>query len=175
LYQRSWRWKPTQILASLDKLVDKFPLPPGAPPIGDTSLTHVMRFAAHSTTSPTPTAIGQSFIMTCICIWPENYNRWFYSICKCFPPSLLKVNNGLCPMCCSVITHQSSLSREANDITFEVNIYHKTVIFRVLLYSNTYLNYSIIHGIYEYVQFKFEPSHFHYVLRFVCTYSLFFF
>jgi hypothetical protein len=49
-------------LATLDKLVDKFPLPPVAPPIGDTSLTHVMRLAAHSTTSPTPTAMGQSFI-----------------------------------------------------------------------------------------------------------------
>jgi hypothetical protein len=44
-------------LATLDKLVDKFPLPPVFPPIGDTSLTHVMRFAAHSTTPPTPTAI----------------------------------------------------------------------------------------------------------------------
>jgi hypothetical protein len=51
-------------LATLDKLVDRFPLPPVAPPIGDTSLTHVMRLAAHSTTSPTPTAMGQSFIMT---------------------------------------------------------------------------------------------------------------
>jgi hypothetical protein len=28
-------------LATLDKLVDRFPLPPVAPPIGDTSLTHV--------------------------------------------------------------------------------------------------------------------------------------
>jgi hypothetical protein len=46
-------------LATLDKLVDRFPLPPVAPPI-----THVMRLAAHSTTSPTPTAMGQSFIMT---------------------------------------------------------------------------------------------------------------
>jgi hypothetical protein len=27
----------------LDKLVDRFPLPSVAPPIGDTSLTHVMR------------------------------------------------------------------------------------------------------------------------------------
>jgi hypothetical protein len=27
--------------------------------IGDTSLTHVMRVAAHSITSPTPTAMGQ--------------------------------------------------------------------------------------------------------------------
>jgi hypothetical protein len=31
-----------------------------SPPIGNTSLTHVMRFAAHSTTPPTPTAMGQS-------------------------------------------------------------------------------------------------------------------
>jgi hypothetical protein len=48
-------------LATLDKLVDRFPLPLGAPPIGDTSLnlTHVMRLAAHSTTSPTPSAMGQ--------------------------------------------------------------------------------------------------------------------
>jgi hypothetical protein len=30
-------------LATLDKLVDRFPLPPLAPSIGDTSLTHVMR------------------------------------------------------------------------------------------------------------------------------------
>jgi hypothetical protein len=44
-------------LATLDKLVDRCPLPSGAPPIGDTSLTHVMRLAAHSTTSSTPTAI----------------------------------------------------------------------------------------------------------------------
>jgi hypothetical protein len=44
-------------------VVDRFPLPPVAPPIGDTSLTHVMWLAAHSTTSPTPTAMGQSFIM----------------------------------------------------------------------------------------------------------------
>jgi hypothetical protein len=51
-------------LATLDKLVDRFPLPPVAPPIGDTSLTHVMSLAAHLTTSPTPTAMGQSFIMT---------------------------------------------------------------------------------------------------------------
>jgi hypothetical protein len=28
---------------------DRFPLPPGALPIGDTSLTHVMTLAAHST------------------------------------------------------------------------------------------------------------------------------
>jgi hypothetical protein len=57
--------KPTQILhVPLDKLVDRFPLPLVAPPIGDTSLTHIMRLAAHSTTSPPPTAMGQSFIMT---------------------------------------------------------------------------------------------------------------
>jgi hypothetical protein len=51
-------------LTTLDKLVDRFLLPPVAPPIGDTSLTHVMRLPAHSTTSPTPTAMGQSFIKT---------------------------------------------------------------------------------------------------------------
>jgi hypothetical protein len=47
-------------LAKLDKLVDRFPLPSEVPPIGDTCLTHVMRLAAHSTTSTTPTAMGQS-------------------------------------------------------------------------------------------------------------------
>jgi hypothetical protein len=47
-------------LATLDKLLDRFPLPSVSPPIGNTSLTHVMRFAAHSTTPPTPTAMGQS-------------------------------------------------------------------------------------------------------------------
>jgi hypothetical protein len=59
--------------ATLNKLVDRFPLPPGAPPIGDTSLniTHVMRLAAHSTTSPTPTGMGQPFTMTL-------YNRVHY-------------------------------------------------------------------------------------------------
>jgi hypothetical protein len=51
-------------LATLEKLVDRFPAPSGVPPIGDTSLTHVMRLAAHSTTSATPTAVGQRFIMT---------------------------------------------------------------------------------------------------------------
>jgi hypothetical protein len=50
--------------ATLDKLVDKFTLPPAALPIGDASLTHVIKLAAHSTTSPTPTAMRQSFIMT---------------------------------------------------------------------------------------------------------------
>jgi hypothetical protein len=35
-------------LATLEKLVDRFPLPPVAPPIGDTSLIHVMRLAPHS-------------------------------------------------------------------------------------------------------------------------------
>jgi hypothetical protein len=48
-------------LATLDKLIDRFPLPP---PIGDASFTHVMRLAAHSTTSPTPNAMGRLFIMT---------------------------------------------------------------------------------------------------------------
>jgi hypothetical protein len=41
-------------------IVDRFPLPPVSPPIGDTSLTHVMRFTAHSTTSSVPTAMGRS-------------------------------------------------------------------------------------------------------------------
>jgi hypothetical protein len=50
--------------ATLDKLVDKFTLPPGALPISDASLTHVVKLVAHSTTSPTPTAMRQSFIMT---------------------------------------------------------------------------------------------------------------
>jgi hypothetical protein len=50
--------------ATLDKLVDKFTLPPAALPIGDASPTHVIKLAAHSTTSPTPTAMRQSFIMT---------------------------------------------------------------------------------------------------------------
>jgi hypothetical protein len=45
-------------------VVDRFPLPRVGPPIGGTSLTHViMRLAAQSTTSPTPTAMGQSLIM----------------------------------------------------------------------------------------------------------------
>jgi hypothetical protein len=47
-------------LATLDKVVDRFSLPPGAPPIGDTSLTHVMRLAAHATMSPMPTAMRLS-------------------------------------------------------------------------------------------------------------------
>jgi hypothetical protein len=38
--------------------VDRFPLQPVAPPIGETSITHVMRLPAHSTTSPTPTTTG---------------------------------------------------------------------------------------------------------------------
>jgi hypothetical protein len=35
--------------AMLDKLVDKFTLPPAALPIGDASLTHVIKLAAHAT------------------------------------------------------------------------------------------------------------------------------
>jgi hypothetical protein len=49
--------------ATLDKLIDKFTLPPVAlPPIGDASLTHVIKLVPHSITSPTPTAMRQSFI-----------------------------------------------------------------------------------------------------------------
>jgi hypothetical protein len=51
-------------LATLDKLVDRFPPPPVAPPIGDTSLNHLIKLGAHSIISQTPTAMGQSFIMT---------------------------------------------------------------------------------------------------------------
>jgi hypothetical protein len=45
----------------LDKFaaLDRFPLPPVAPPIGDTSLTHVIKLAAHSTKPPTPTTMVQ--------------------------------------------------------------------------------------------------------------------
>jgi hypothetical protein len=50
--------------ATLDKLVDKFTLPPAALPIDYASLTHVIKLAAHSTTSPMPTGMRQSFIMT---------------------------------------------------------------------------------------------------------------
>jgi hypothetical protein len=50
--------------ATLVKLVDKFTPPPAALPRGDASLTHVRKLAAHSSTSSTPTAMKQSFIMT---------------------------------------------------------------------------------------------------------------
>jgi hypothetical protein len=50
--------------ATLDKLVDKFTLPAAALPIGDASFTHVIKLAAHSSTSSTPTAMRQSFVMT---------------------------------------------------------------------------------------------------------------
>jgi hypothetical protein len=36
-------------LATLDKLVDRFPLPPVSPPIGDISLIHVMTYEACGT------------------------------------------------------------------------------------------------------------------------------
>jgi hypothetical protein len=49
---------------TLNKLVDKFTLPPAAVPTGDASLTHVIKLAAHSITSPTPIAMRHSFIMT---------------------------------------------------------------------------------------------------------------
>jgi hypothetical protein len=56
-------------LATLDKLVDRFPLLPVAPPISDISLTHVVGLAAHSTTSPTLAAMGESIIMTYIYLY----------------------------------------------------------------------------------------------------------
>jgi hypothetical protein len=59
---------------TLDKLVDKFTLPPVALPIpiGDASLSHVIKLVAHSTTSPTPTAMRQSFIMIPYTGCPKN-------------------------------------------------------------------------------------------------------
>jgi hypothetical protein len=42
--------------ATLDKLVDKCTLLLAALPIGDASLTHVIKLAARSSTSSTPTA-----------------------------------------------------------------------------------------------------------------------
>jgi hypothetical protein len=42
------------------KTIQMSDVPPVSPPNGDTSLTHVMRLGAHSTTPPTPTAMGQS-------------------------------------------------------------------------------------------------------------------
>jgi hypothetical protein len=56
--------KQTVSIMLLDKLGNRFPLPLVAPPIGDISITHVIKLTAHSTMSPTPTAMGQSFIMT---------------------------------------------------------------------------------------------------------------
>jgi hypothetical protein len=44
---------------ALAKTIDKFTLPPAALPIGDTSQTHVIKLAAHSTTSPPPTTMRQ--------------------------------------------------------------------------------------------------------------------
>jgi hypothetical protein len=67
-------------LATLDKLVDRFPLSSVSPPIDDTSLTHVMRLAADSTTSPTPTAMGQLFIITLYCILITILSVEIYSV-----------------------------------------------------------------------------------------------
>jgi hypothetical protein len=60
--------------------VDRFPLPAVSPPVGDTSLTHVMRFAAHSTMSPRPTAMLQLFIIILysiksdhLCVYIDRY------------------------------------------------------------------------------------------------------
>jgi hypothetical protein len=45
--------------ATLDKLVNRFPLPLVSATDSGSSLTHVIRLAAHSTMSPTPTGMGQ--------------------------------------------------------------------------------------------------------------------
>jgi hypothetical protein len=47
-------WMCRQASQRLNKLVDRFPV---APPIGDTSLSHVKKLAAHSTKLPTPTTM----------------------------------------------------------------------------------------------------------------------
>jgi hypothetical protein len=57
-------------LATLHKLGDRFPLSPVAPHTGDTSITHVMRLAAHSTTSPMPATIYND---------PVQLRTFFYS------------------------------------------------------------------------------------------------
>jgi hypothetical protein len=67
--------------ATLDKLIHRFSLPPVVPPIGDSSVTHVIRLAVHSTTSPVPAAIGQSFITTCICVSADK-SIWLCSLPK---------------------------------------------------------------------------------------------
>jgi hypothetical protein len=72
--------------ATLDKLVDKFTLPSAALPIGDASLTHVIKLAAHSTTSPTPTAMRQSFIMT-----PYNLSGSFVVAIICLLVNIVRI------------------------------------------------------------------------------------
>jgi hypothetical protein len=47
-------WMCRQLRNVRQTIADRFPLPPGAPPIGDTSITHVIKLAAHSTKPPTP-------------------------------------------------------------------------------------------------------------------------
>jgi hypothetical protein len=55
--------RPPRNVRQTSRHISLFPLPPVLPPIGDTSFIHVMRPRAHSTTSPTPTVMGQSFII----------------------------------------------------------------------------------------------------------------
>jgi hypothetical protein len=52
-------WVRLIITLEIPCIVNRFPVPPISPPIGDTSLTHVMGLAAHSITPPTPTTMGQ--------------------------------------------------------------------------------------------------------------------
>jgi hypothetical protein len=91
-------------LATLDKLVDRFPLPPVAPPIGDTSLTHVMRLATRSTTSPKPTAMGESFLMTLYkqsC--EQNLKFLFIIICLSTRVNLNRFYKYVSPLCTSFL------------------------------------------------------------------------
>jgi hypothetical protein len=55
--------------------INRFPLPPAAPPIGDTSLTHVMKLAAHSTKPPTPTTMVQLFNNDPVVIYYTSFIR----------------------------------------------------------------------------------------------------
>jgi hypothetical protein len=74
------KWRAQPLTRKKYTIVDRFPLPPGAPSIGDTSLTHVMKLAAHSTKPPTRTTMVQYFIMTCILLLLPNMSRAYKAI-----------------------------------------------------------------------------------------------
>jgi hypothetical protein len=85
--------------ATLDKLVDKFTLPPTALPIGHASLTHVIKLAAHSTNAYCDETIiyndpvhrifqnGQKFdvplfLLAIVLFRPRNLGQHFLDISK---------------------------------------------------------------------------------------------
>jgi hypothetical protein len=74
-------------LATLDKLVDRFSLPPAALPIGDTSLTHVMKLVAHSTKPPTPTTIIYNDRVETLFLY---YKFYYYCSITSFPTDRLR-------------------------------------------------------------------------------------